>query len=133
MHWCDTSRAENSGTGGPHPSPSDREEVMGPDGRRQIRLPDYDYTSQGWYFVTICIAGRRRLLASVRNDRLVPTAAGGIVERTWREMPDHFYGVRLDAFVVMPDHLHGIVVLEGDDDNAPPALSTVVGSFKSAA
>src|SRR5690606_37404370 len=44
-----------------------------------------------------------------------------------------FYGVRLDAFVVMPDHLHGIVVLEGDDDNAPPALSTVVGSFKSAA
>ena len=74
--------------------------------RRSIRLPDYDYSQPGAYFVTIC-THQRTLLLEVPEYRQ-------IIVDAWQDLPNHYPCVALDAFVVMPNHVHGIIVLEGD-------------------
>jgi REP element-mobilizing transposase RayT len=96
--------------------------------RRPIRLPAYDYASPGAYFVTVCTAGRVCFLGSIVEDASRLDAVGRLVEREWVALPTRFPYLELDAFVVMPNHLHGIVVLRAGQ--APP-LPVVVGSFKS--
>ena len=71
---------------------------------RASRLPQYDYRSEGAYFVTICAWQRHAVFDNLRMRRLV--------EDTWNEIPSHFAEVRTDAFVVMPNHVHGIVFIE---------------------
>lgn len=85
--------------------------------RRSIRLKGYDYRSNGAYFITLCTENRRHLFGSILNAELVPTPAGKIAEDRWFALPDHHPGLVLDAFVVMPDHIHAIIVL---DRPAPP-------------
>ena len=99
---------------------------------RPIRLHDYDYTSSGSYFVTVCTARRRQLFASAADGQLVTTPAGELVRRVWLELPQHFDGVGLATIVVMPDHVHGILILDQSAKERPTSLSTVMGSFKSA-
>ena len=77
--------------------------------RRSIRLRGYDYARPGWYFVTICVQDRRPLFGTVVNGRMALTDAGRMVCDVWNEMPAHYPGVGADAFVVMPDHFHGVV------------------------
>ena len=74
--------------------------------RRSIRLREYDYRQAGAYFVTVCTHEREPLLD---NQRL-----HGIVERAWYRLPGRFEGVALDEFVVMPNHVHGIVWIRRD-------------------
>jgi REP element-mobilizing transposase RayT len=82
--------------------------------RRSIRLRGYDYSRRGIYFVTICTEGRRRLFGTVINGRMALNDAGHVAARCWREIPNHFPNVALDEWVVMPDHIHGILVIERD-------------------
>jgi REP element-mobilizing transposase RayT len=98
--------------------------------RKAIRLRDFDYSTPGGYLVTICTHHRQSLLGQCRDDKVRLTAAGAAVETCWLRIPVHF-AVELDMFVVMPNHVHGILVLV-KAGHAPP-LRTVVGSFKSAA
>lgn len=84
--------------------------------RRSIRLRGYDYAQPGWYFVTVCMQGRRPLLGTLVGGRMALNDAGRMVRDVWREMPARYPGVDADAFVVMPDHFHGVVRLVG----APP-------------
>jgi len=86
--------------------------------RRSIRLRGYDYSRRGIYFVTICTEGRRRLFGTVINGRMALNDAGRAAARCWREIPNHFPNVALDEWVVMPDHVHGILVIESDRDGA---------------
>jgi REP element-mobilizing transposase RayT len=79
--------------------------------RRSIRLPGYDYTSPGAYFVTICVHDRECLLGKVEHEQMHLSDQGRLVETAWQALPKHFPYVDLDAFVVMPNHLHGIIVL----------------------
>ena len=79
--------------------------------RRSIRLQGYDYAQAGIYFVTICTHRKKCLLGSVANDRVALSALGEIVRECWMRIPEHFPRVKLDAFVVMPNHLHGVLVL----------------------
>jgi REP element-mobilizing transposase RayT len=79
--------------------------------RRSIRLKGFDYRSHGAYFVTIVVEGRACLLGKSVNDGVRLSTAGQIVERAWREIPAHFPQVSLDARIVMPNHLHGILLL----------------------
>ena len=79
--------------------------------RRSIRLPEYDYASPGGYFVTICTAERACLLGTVEDGVFVPSRAGHIVAACWEEIPRHFSGVETDEFVVMPNHLHGVLLV----------------------
>jgi putative transposase len=90
--------------------------------RRSLRLPKHDYTWTGAYFVTICANGSEPIfeIPELRN----------ILLETWKALPLRFPGVTLDEFVIMPDHVHFIIWLNGIVENAP-MLGSVVGAYKS--
>ena len=79
--------------------------------RRSTRLRDYDYVQAGAYFVTICVQKHDCLLGDIHNGVMSMNDAGRMAESVWRGIPDRFPAVDLDAFVVMTNHVHGIVVL----------------------
>lgn len=79
--------------------------------RKSIRLRDYDYTSPGAYLVTVCTRGHDCLFGSVIDGRMKLNVAGRVVQSVWDELPDHYSNVETDAFVIMPNHIHGIIVL----------------------
>lgn len=78
--------------------------------RRSIRLQGYDYARAGAYFITICTRDRAHLFGNVVAGKMRLNDLGKIVRATWNHLPDH-YQVELDAFVIMPNHVHGIVVI----------------------
>ncbi|MFN8505703.1 hypothetical protein [Kouleothrix sp.] len=93
--------------------------------RRSMRLRGYDYGQPGYYFVTICAHGRQPLFGAFVEGALQLNDAGRMVERWWGDLGNKFAPVRTDAFVVMPDHIHGIIAITGeyiddggDDSNA---------------
>jgi putative transposase len=118
--------------------------------RRSIRLPHFDYSQPAAYFLTICTHEKQCLLGAIVGAEVALGARGRIVDECWREIPTHFPNVEVPTHVVMPNHLHGIVVLRrrvtsqapGDSrpaENAAPrrigALGTgsipaIVRSFK---
>ena len=79
--------------------------------RRSIRLPAYDYTRPGAYFITLVTAGRQCLFGEILDGEMSTNAAGKIVQREWEDIPRRFRFLELDAFVVMPDHIHGIIII----------------------
>ena len=83
-------------------------------GRRSYRLQGYDYSSEGAYYVTICVRNRQCVLGDVVNGEMRLSVIGEIVRECWLGIPDHFSNVTLDEFQVMPNHLHGIVVSCGN-------------------
>ena len=116
--------------------------------RRSIRLPDFDYALPGAYFITLVTQGRARLFGEIVNDEMALNAFGSVVEECWEDIHDHFAHVETGAFVVMPNHVHGIIHLYEDTGRgkaclaptggqfgkpAAGSLPTIVGSFKSAA
>jgi REP element-mobilizing transposase RayT len=76
-------------------------------------LPGYDYAQAGAYFVTICAYQRMCLFGEVVNDHIQLNDTGRFVEQCWKILPRDFPHVELDVFVVMPNHLHGIILLVG--------------------
>jgi putative transposase len=86
--------------------------------RRSLRLKGYDYAQAGAYFVTICILHRRCLLGEIYADEMQLSETGRIVRDEWLKAPLIRPGVELDAYVVMPNHFHGIVVIAGSVGNA---------------
>lgn len=83
--------------------------------RRLIRLPDYDYAQFGPYFVTICTQGRACLFGEVRAGQMCLNRAGEMITAQWDELPRRFAGVVEDAFIVMPNHIHGILGIDNAD------------------
>ena len=88
-----------------------RDEDVGWPKRRRLRLRHYDYSQAGAYAVTICTNGGALLFGRVSDGAMHLNAAGRVVERVWDGLPEHYPHVGLDAFVVMPDHVHGVIVL----------------------
>lgn len=80
--------------------------------RHSIRLRGYDYSSAGAYFVTICIQGRECLFGEVIDGVVVLNDAGRMVEVAWRALPGRFAQVTVDEFIVMPNHVHGIIIVD---------------------
>ncbi len=74
----------------------------------------WDYSSPAAYFVTICTKDRRCFFGEIKNGEMKYSPLGNIARRCWMEIPDHF-SVDLDVFQVMPNHVHGIVVIRDDD------------------
>ena len=89
--------------------------------RRSIRLRGYDYEQAGAYFTTICIHDRRSMFGEVEHEQMRLNPYGHIVTECWCDLVKHYPNVELDAFVVMPNHVHGIIVLT-DDDNVGAGL-----------
>src|ERR1700687_3074232 len=79
--------------------------------RRSIRLRDFDYSSSGAYFISICTFGRECLFGAIADGRMSMGDAGRIVESVWLGLSARFPSVELDAFVVMPNHVHAIIVV----------------------
>ncbi len=75
--------------------------------RRSIRIPGYDYTV-GVFFVTICTHGRQCVFGEITDGAMNLNAAGWILQACWQSIPGRFPHVSLDAFVIMPNHVHGI-------------------------
>ena len=125
--------------------------------RKSVRLKTYDYAQAGGYFITVCVQDHACILGEVLNGSVALNPLGYAVEGCWTEIPRHFPSAQLDQFVVMPNHLHGIVIMTlpqpalPGPGGAPPAvpaapatreafgrpvkgsLPTIIRSFKSAA
>jgi len=102
--------------------------------RQKLRLPGFDYSQPGAYFVTICARNRQYLFGEIVDGRIIPNEITQAVGSCWNVIPDHFPKVTLDACIVMPNHLHGILLFTEPvvaGHARPPQV--VIGSFKSAA
>ncbi len=121
----------NSGMHDRYPRPS----------RRSVRLKGYDYARPGWYYVTVCTVDRVCNLGRVEDGRVILSEWGHIVSETWEWIPSRYPYVDLDDSVVMPDHLHGILIINpvfrrGVSRNAPTEppkikpLGQLIGAFK---
>ncbi len=96
--------------------------------RRSIRLRGYDYAQCGAYFVTICTQGRLCLFGDIAGGLMRLNDAGRMVETVWCQIPDHYPGVATDVFVIMPNHIHGIIVIGPPDGDAHADGRTAVGT-----
>src|SRR3970040_115106 len=79
--------------------------------RRSIRLKEYDYSQAGVYFVTIVTWQREFLFGEIVNKEMKLNGYGEIVQNWWGEIPNHFANVETGAFIVMPNHIHGIILI----------------------
>src|SRR5829696_5130328 len=111
--------------------------------RQSFRLRDFDYSQNGAYFVTVCTTRRLGLLGHIEDGEVRFSPVGQIVRFRWQDLPRHTRGLTIDLWVVMPNHLHGIVVLSGSTVTAvagvnllpgprPGSLGAAIGGFKSA-
>ena len=114
--------------------------------RRSLRLPSFDYTQPGAYYITICTYQRQCWFGDVVNGEMRCNRLGDIVYTFWQRLPHRFHHIKVDAFVVMPNHLHGILMITEHGKKSiqldtpvekfgkpiPGSIPTVVRSFKSA-
>ena len=102
--------------------------------RRKInRLCDYDYNTYGAYFVTICTQNRRKILSEIVGDGFpVPKPCGRIAEETIQQIPNKYPAVSVDKYVIMPDHIHMLLMIDGKEGtgNPSPTLGNVIGWYK---
>lgn len=110
--------------------------------RHSLRLRHYDYAQAGAYFITICTHNRECIFGNVEGDTVLLNDVGRVVQDGWDVLPVNFPGVELDAFVVMPNHIHGIIVLgnvgarfiaPNKDQgviNLAPTLGEIIRAFK---
>jgi REP element-mobilizing transposase RayT len=99
--------------------------------RKHLRAQGFDYAEPGSYFVTICVDRMESRFGRVEKTQVHLNEAGTIIHDTWMRIPSRFQDVTLDAFIIMPNHLHGIVCLQTGSDNRSASLSNIVQAFKS--
>jgi putative transposase len=88
------------------------------------RLPGWDYSTDGYYFITICTQNRENIFGEIKNDTRILNDIGEIVEKNWRGIAAHFSHAKPDEFVVMPNHLHGIIVIDNANSEISPGVTT---------
>ena len=113
--------------------------------RKRLRLEAYDYSQPGYYFITICTRERKQeALCSIepavgaiinRPPRISLTPLGRIVDETIRAIPDHYPGILVDQYIIMPDHVHLILSFrnigpDGRQIAAPTPLSKIIQQMK---
>jgi putative transposase len=120
---------------------------------KSARLDYWDYSSDGWYFVTICTRNRNEFFGEIRNGIMGLNEIGCTAMEFWKDIPNHFGNVFLDEWIVMPNHIHGIIVINNQTNQRrdealprlytgnhpkmakispkPKSLPVIIGSFKS--
>ena len=115
--------------------------------RKHPRLKTYDYSQNGIYFITICTKNRENLLGQVRMDVSISDEAdlgmgqiclsdiGQVCRRVLEDIPRHYRGVSLDCYIVMPDHIHLLLVLDdaartGGQESGRPTIQKILHAFK---
>lgn len=117
--------------------------------RRSIRLKDYDYSKAGAYFITICCEDRIHRFGKISGNEMILNQSGTIAYNEWINLSDRFSNFELDVFQIMPNHMHGIIVLSDITVGAPlavaqeedtlnratargaPTIPDIVGAYKS--
>jgi putative transposase len=79
--------------------------------RKSIRLKDYDYSFPGWYYVTICTKNFASMFGKVKNGKVVHNQLGKIATKYFEEIPEHFDNAEIDECIIMPNHAHGIIII----------------------
>ena len=113
--------------------------------RKQNRLNGYDYSSSGYYYVTICIKNRLCYFGEIQSDIIILNQYGEHAQKCWLNIPSHFPNTKLDEFIIMPNHIHGIIIIENSDvvnknfcslqdqswqKNLSHSLSSIIRGFK---
>ena len=110
---------------------------------RSIRLCRYDYTWSGAYFVTLCVHNRTCIFGSIIEEEMILNRYGDVAQREWLKTEEVRNNIKLDEFIIMPNHLHGIIVITQNDRtnrfslNRPApilyrrTIGSVIGQFKS--
>jgi putative transposase len=109
--------------------------------RRSIRLKGYDYSKSGYYFITICSNNRKCIFGNINvgallacaQTRVELTIAGKIIDKHWNNIQNEYDNVYLDEYIIMPNHIHGIVIIEKERAQASsaPTIGQIIRSFKS--
>ena len=111
--------------------------------RRSIRLPEYDYSQSGYYFVTICTYQKQCLFGEIKHNKIILNQIGNMVTKEWLKSSNIRKEIQLDQWILMPNHIHGIVIirknmgaslapLQKNRLRKPRSLSTFISGFKSA-
>jgi REP element-mobilizing transposase RayT len=85
--------------------------------RKLTRLKGYDYSRAGFYFVTVCTKNRVEWFGNIADGKMILNDHGNIVVQCWHDLVNHYKNVRLDEFMVMPDHVHGIIIIQNNVGN----------------
>ena len=85
-----------------------------------MRLKDYDYSNHGAYFVTICTQDRECLFGNIVQGEMIFNDAGSMVNKIWNELNDKYTRIETDEFIIMPNHVHGIIFIVGAGPRACP-------------
>lgn len=110
--------------------------------KKANRLNNYDYSQAGYYFVTICTKERINYFGEIEKETMQSNNMGLIAKQCWQVIPEHFPNTALDEFVVMPNHIHGIVIIHHQpvgnadlrslrNDRSKMGLSKIIHGFKS--
>ncbi len=112
--------------------------------RKRIRIKHYNYSESGYYFVTVCSNNRENIfgeynkyvgagLVSARNN-IKLSEIGRIIDNQWNNIPNQFDNIKLDKYIIMPNHIHGIIIINDmnrAETSPAPTLSDIICSFKS--
>ena len=101
--------------------------------RKSTRLKDYDYSKDGYYFITVCTQNRKNILSTVGEGFPLPklTQCGEITERLLLEITERYEEINIDKYVIMPNHIHLVIALKNDGRGNPsPTIDRAMGWFK---
>ncbi len=104
--------------------------------RKHNRLKEFDYSRAGYYFVTVCVQDRICCFGEIVGGEMVLNGHGKTIEKFWKQIPEHYQNTSLDIFQIMPNHVHGIIIIVpvGADNIRPyRGLPKIIGYFKQAA
>ena len=96
--------------------------------RRSIRLQGYDYSQEGLYFITICCQDRAHLFGEIVDGKMILNDAGLQAKKSWQDIPNHFPNAVLHEYIIMPNHIHGIIEFVGANQYSPNNNSPNNGS-----
>lgn len=97
--------------------------------RKPNRLKNFDYSLSGYYYVTVCTKDRQEYFGNIINNEMNLNDYGKIINKYWLEIPKHFENIELDEYVIMPNHVHGIIIIVGAGSSRP-ILGQITGYFK---
>ncbi len=106
--------------------------------RKPTRLKNYDYSGNGYYFITICAHNRKNIFSNIVGQGLAPAANvlrpfGEIAEKELLDLENRYENIKIDKYVIMPNHIHVIIIIQNETAGASPCptLSDVICTFKS--
>jgi len=98
--------------------------------QKPLRLKKYNYSQPGWYFVTICTQNRKNMFGEIKNGQMVLNNIGLLVKKYWNKLIDKF-NIELDKYIIMPNHIHGIIVINNNNNGRTHGSAPTTGTTSS--